>query len=195
MFFVTGLSSNSILASKAEQTIKTALRQMNQQNRKVKLYHSFYYKADSWSKAERVILKVEANPLESKPNVRFILTNSSLGRAKVLYEQVYCKRAVCELYIKDHKTYLKSDRTSCSSFPANQFRLFLHSAAYVLIHALRSTSLQSTEFSRATMQTIQLKIFKLGARVKELKTKIKVELPNYITENQEFRSIFEILRS
>ena len=39
--------------------------------------------------------------------------------------------------IKDHKLYLKSARTSCHRFEANQVRLFLHSAASVLLDTLR----------------------------------------------------------
>ena len=42
-----------------------------------------------------------------------------------------------ELRIKDHKLYLRSDRSSCNKFTANQFRLFLHSMAYILIHTLQ----------------------------------------------------------
>lgn len=82
-----------------------------------------------------------------------------------------------ELRIKDHKLYLKSDRMSCNSFIANQLRLFLHSAAYVLMHILQKEVLKGTEYATATMRTIQLKIIKVAARVKEIKTKIKMELP------------------
>jgi hypothetical protein len=71
---------------------------------------------------------------------------------------------------------LKSDRTSCHRFEANQFRLFLHSAAYVLLDTLRREVLGGTEWARASIQTIQLCLLKLGARVKELKGRIKVWL-------------------
>ena len=95
-----------------------------------------------------------------------------------------------ELRIKDHKLYLKSDRTSCSRFMANQFRLFLHSAAYVLIHSLQKEVLADTKYANSTMETIQLKILKTAAWVKELNTKIKIELPknfaNQIIQKQAF---------
>jgi hypothetical protein len=74
-----------------------------------------------------------------------------------------------ELRIKDHKLFLQSDSMSCNSFLANQFRLFLHSAAYVLIHTLQK-EVHGTEYATATMKTIQLKIIKVAARVKEIKT-------------------------
>ncbi len=95
------------------------------------------------------------------------------------------------------KLYLKSDRTSCHRFVANQFRLFLHSAAYVLIHSLQANVLKHTQWSKVTMATIRLRLFKIGAKVQELKTRIKVELPSSfplkITLSRSFQ-IFERLR-
>jgi len=114
-----------------------------------------------------------------------------------LYENGYCARGAAELRIKDHKTYLKSDRTSCNKFEANQTRLFLHSVAYVLIHTLQKEVLKDTEFINSTMETIQLKLLKIAAKVKELKTKIKIEFPKECpvksTHSKAFE-IFEILR-
>lgn len=122
-------------------------------------------------------------------NIRYIVSNITCIRAKALYENAYCARAAAELRIKDHKTYLKSDRMSCNSFGANQFRLFLHSAAYVLIHSLQTEVLAQTEFCRSTMKTIQLKIIKVATRVKILKTKVKIEFPKEFSQ----RPIFENL--
>ena len=161
------------------------------------MYESFYYAAKTWKEEQRVIVKVEFTPGHSDPNVRFIVTNAHEADAKVLYNDVYCSRGEAELYIKDHKTYLKSDRTSCHGYGANQFRVFLHSAAYVLIQALQHTVLKATEFENATMNTIQLKILKLSARVRELKTRIKIELPASCPFQDIFInafSFFEMLR-
>ena len=102
-----------------------------------------------------------------------------------------------ELRIKDHKTYLKSDRTSCNKFEANQLRLFMHSAAYVLLHTLQKEVFKGTQFANVTLQTLQLKLLKIAAYVKELKTKIKIEFPQSCPVMKEqinaFR-IFEVLR-
>jgi hypothetical protein len=80
--------------------------------------------------------------------------------------------------IKDHKLYLKSDRTSCHRFAANQMRLFLHSAAYMLLDSLRREVLRTTPWACATMETIQLRLLKLGARVQEFKDCITIALPS-----------------
>lgn len=81
---------------------------------------------------------------------------------------------------------------SCNSFMANQFRLFLHSAAYVLIHALQTEMLKTTEFCKASMKTIQLKLIKVAARVKIMKTKVKIELPKEFYGKQVFEKCFVI---
>lgn len=98
-----------------------------------------------------------------------------------------------ELRIKDHKLYLKSDRSSCTKFTANQFRLFLHSMAYILIHTLQKEVLKGSEYANATMKTIQLKVIKTAAWVKEMKTKIKIEMPHFCISKNEQTKGFEML--
>jgi hypothetical protein len=195
--FVTGLAGNAVLQKLAKTTIQSAKNIFEKRQSKVKLFHTFNYGAESWTKPQRVVVKVEVDSKNGEPNVRFVATDMQQAKTSVLYEDIYCARGNAELYIKNHKTYLKSDRTSCHRFQANQFRLFLHSAAYVLIHQLQNSVLKGTEWAKTTMQTIQLKILKIGAKVKELKTKIKIELPTAFPQQEIIRkafSIFEILR-
>ncbi len=173
--FVTGITGNSILNKNTKTTIESAEREYKAYGKPIKRYHSFEYKADTWKHSQRVVAKVEVNSMGT--NVRYIVSSIRFIRAKALYENAYCARGAAELRIKDHKTYLHSDRMSCSSFLANQLRLFMHSAAYVLIHTLQNELLKSTEFCNATMKTIQLKLIKVAARVKIMKSKVIVELP------------------
>lgn len=173
--YLTGLTGNKTLNSLVTITIESAKKQFKQTGIAVKRYHSFYYAAGSWHKPERVIVKVEVS--SKGLNIRYIVTDIGFIRTKALYENAYCARGQMELYIKEHKTYLKSDKMSCSSFAANQFRLFLHSAAYVLIHTLRTEVLANTEYATASMKTIQLRLIKVAAYVKEMKTRIRIEFP------------------
>ena len=159
-------------------------------NRPVKIYSEFSYKAGSWETPNRIIVKAEYN--SQGPNTRFIVTDLEHENRKFLYETVYCNRGAMELMIKEHKNHLASDRTSCSSFQANQFRLFLHSMAYILMHHFRSQFLQGTEFAKAQFNTIRTKIIKIGARVHHLVTKIKIQLPNSYPYKEDF---FRIWRS
>lgn len=173
--FLTGLTGNKILNKLARITIDSAEKQFKSTGKPVKRYHSFDYAAGSWSEPQRVIVKVEVN--EKGINVRYIVTDIRCIRTQALYEKGYCARGKMELYVKESKTYLFSDRMSCSRFEANQFRLFMHSAAYVLLHALRTETLKATEYATATMKTIRLRLIKIAAYVKEMKTCIKIELP------------------
>ena len=194
--FITGLTGNSVLNEKAQITVESAQREFRQYGKPVKRYHSFQYQAGSWAYPERVVVKVEVSSMGT--NVRFIVSSLQGVRSKALYEQGYCIRGAAELRIKDHKTYLKSDRMSCNSFKANQFRLFLHSAAYILIHTLQKEVLKGTEFCKATMKSIQLKVIKVAAQVTVLKSKIKIQLPTAFYSKLEFIKsfqIFEVLRT
>ena len=137
---MTGLTRNALLLKRVESLIE----HVKQQPAGFKRYHSFMYKAESWSKPRKVVAKVEMTDI-GKLNVRFISTEMQEAKAKALYEEIYCARGNDELYITDHKTYTKSDRTSCHRFLANQFRLFLHSAAYVLLHSFRANMHQGNQ--------------------------------------------------
>lgn len=106
--------------------------------------------------------------------MRFVVSDMEEEKAIVLYQQIYYHRGAAELFIKEHKRYLKSDRTSCHRFEANQFRLFLHSSAYVLFRAPRAHVLKYIQWAHVDNRQ---ELFKIGACVRELKTKIKVALP------------------
>jgi hypothetical protein len=173
--YVTGLTATPRLMKEADSTVKQALRLHGETGRKITLFHSFYYQVHSWSRPRRVIVKAEVSA-EGR-NIRFIVTDMEQAKASVLYRDIYAARGMCELYIKDHKMYLKSDRTSCPRFEANQFRLFLHSVAYVLLHTLKTEVLRGTEFSNATFETLRSRILKVRASVRELKTRIRIQIP------------------
>ena len=115
---------------------------------------------------------------EKGDNIRFVVTNLQNVRKTYIYETIYCGRGQMENYIKDHKRFLHSDRLSCHKFEANQFRLFLHSAAYVLMHTLKPTGLAGTDWGRAQFDQIQLRVLKVGARIEEWKTKVRFHFPS-----------------
>jgi hypothetical protein len=173
--FLTGLTGNAALNKLAATTIKTTQSHYQQNQKPLKRYHSFEYKAGSWTNFQRVIVKVEVSAKGT--NVRYVVTDIRNVRTQQLYEHGYCARGAMELRIKEHKLYLKSDRMSCTKFKANQLRLFLHSAAYVLLHTLQTQMLQGTEYATATFKTIREKIIKVAAYVREIKTAIKIEFP------------------
>src|SRR4029453_17110685 len=176
LHYVTGLTSNAVLKELAQDVVEQAQRAYARFEPKVTRFHSTRYQAGTWSRSRRVVIKVEVS--EQGVNTRFVVTDLERARTQVLYQHIYCARGQAENEIKDHKLYLKSDRTACHRFEANQFRLLLHSAAYVLLETLRRDVLRTTQWASATMETIQLRLLKLGARVQEFKDRIKISLPS-----------------
>jgi hypothetical protein len=97
--------------------------------------------------------------------------------SRYLYDKVYARRGQMENLIKDHKNALRSDLTSCHNFVANSFRLLLHSAAYVLMHHLREVVLAGTRLATAQLDTLRLRLLRIGARVVEKSKVIRFHLP------------------
>jgi hypothetical protein len=120
------------------------------------------YVAATWDQERRVIVKAEHT--DKGRNPRFVVTNLP-GPAQSLYDTLYCARGEMENRIKEQQLGLFADRTSCHRWWANQFRLLLSSGAYVLMESLRRLALAGTELARAQVETIRLKLLKLGAVV------------------------------
>jgi hypothetical protein len=140
---------------------------------KQRRFTSFRYRADSWTRSRRVVAKVEH--LAQGLNTRFVLTNLAFDPAVQIYDGIYVGRGDAENRIKEWKTHLKADRTSCHAFAANQFRVLLHTFAYVLLWHLRQ-SLVGTELAVATFETLRLKLLKIGARVRETCRRVVLHL-------------------
>ena len=106
-------------------------------------------------------------------NTRFVVTSKD-DEPKSLYDW-YVDRGTSENWIKDYKLGLKADRLSCHRFLANQFRLLLHAAAYWLLDTLRR-ELVGAGRERMQLDTLRLRLIKIGGRVRELLTKVKLHL-------------------
>ena len=140
----------------------------------VRRFHQLPYRAREWSQSRKLVARVEATSLGA--DVRFIVTNLE-GRGKALYEKVFCARGTAENLIKDMKRFTRSDKTACSRWQANQFRLFLHVGAYWLLHTLRQAAPKRSRWRGATFETIRRTFVKIAVRVEELKGKIKLAFP------------------
>ena len=174
--YVIGLTSNAVLQQLAQEVVEPAKRAYACWGRKATRFHSTRYQAGTWSYSRRVVIKVEVSA--QGINTRFVVTDMEQARTQGLYRHIYCARGHMENELKDHKLYLKSDRTACHRFEANQLRLFLHSAASRLLDTLRREVLRTTPWACATMETLQLRLLKLGARVQEFKDRVKIALPS-----------------
>jgi hypothetical protein len=185
--YVLGLAKNPVLTRLARDEIERADRQFLRTGQPQRLFGSFAYAAATWDRPRRVIAKAEHNAQGANP--RFVVTNVP-GDPQGLYEDVYCQRGEMENRIKEQQLDLFADRTSCHRFLANQFRLLLSSAAYVLVQALRRTTLVGTELARAQVGTIRLRLFKVAARVVVTARRVVFHLASSYPYQALFREVF-----
>ena len=106
-----------------------------------------------------------------------------------LYEGVYCARGQAENLIKQHKVQLASDRTSCQSPTANQFRLVLHTATYWLMLALRDAVPRRMPLAWCEFATLRQKLLKIGARVIERAPRIRIHFASACPDADLFRML------
>jgi len=176
--YVVAMAGNSVLKRFAEPRMKRVRRRSAQSGQTEHVYGECRYAAGSWSHKRRVIIKAEVvrHPgRDPKDNPRFVITNLRQNPQWV-YERVYCQRGEIENRIKELHHGLEIDRTSCSRFWANQFRVLMTAAAYVLMQELRLGA-QRTDCARAQVSTLRERLIKLGVRVEVSVRRIVLHLP------------------
>jgi hypothetical protein len=174
--YLLGLAKNAVLQRQAaawQEQAEQAFR-ADADGQAHRVFGEFRYAAGSWDRQRRVIAKAEYLPGD-KANPRFIVTSLS-GAAQTLYEETYCQRGDMENRIKEQQRGLFADRTSCHRFVANQFRVLLAAAAYVLVSHIRRIGLAGTEWARAEVGTIRLRLFKVGAWVQRSVRRVVVRM-------------------
>lgn len=176
--FIVGLSQNKALNRQFDFAVEQAKLKYRRLRSPCRVFASGYYAAGTWAKPRRVICRVVIDA-GGNVDIRYIVTSFEQTGAKYLYDEIYCDRGNAERFIKEHKVGLKSDRASCYKATANQFRLFLHSAAYMLMHALRERMLAGTELADAQFDTIRLRLLKCAARVEVSVRRIIFHLPQH----------------
>jgi hypothetical protein len=169
--YVINLPQNSRLRVLAEPLMAQARRLQQRQGGTVTLFGSLRYRAHSWRRSRWVVVKAEVTPQGDNP--RFLVLPALRGSPKRYY-RFYTQRGDCENRIKELKQ-LAFDRTSCHRFEANQFRLFLHLAAYRLWQLLRGR-LSGTGLARAQVDRLVLRLMKTGAWVRQTARGLRVHL-------------------
>jgi len=170
--YTLGLIPNTRLEALAAPLLEDAWAQSAAESgAKVRLAGEAQYQAGSWPAARRVVFKAEV--LAQGPNTRFVVTTRS-DSPLALYD-FYVDRGRAENYIKDFKNALAADRLSDHRFFANQFRLFLHAAAYWLLDTLRRW-LAATEAARFQFDTLRLRLLKIAGRVWERLGSVRLAL-------------------
>jgi hypothetical protein len=152
-----------------------------------------YQTRKSWSRARRVVAKAEY--LDKGENPRFVVTSMTAEHraAQDLYEKFYCARGEMENRIKEQMC-LFADRLSTDEMKANQLRLYFSALAYTLMEALRRLGLKGTEWAQAQVDTIRLKLFKIGAIVHISVRRILLQLSSTYPWKTIYAHVFHALR-
>jgi len=176
--YAVAMPKNAVLLRRIKKLQRKARRLSRLSGQSAHLYGECRYAASTWGTKRRVIFKAEVvrHPgRDPKDNPRFVVTNLT-QTPKWIYERIYCQRGDIENRIKELHLGLEIDRTSCSSFWANQLRVLLTAAAYVLMQDLRLRAAR-TSCARAQVQTLRERLIKIGARVVESVRRIVLHLP------------------
>ena len=178
MEYVVCMGKNSVLLRFAEPLMAPLRDALEAGEDLIPQYGECLYAAGSWKHKRRMIIKADIalHPgRKPKDNPRFIVTNLKTT-PKFIYKKVYCARGDIENRIKELKHGLEIDRTSCSSFKANQFRVLMTATAYVLMQELRLHA-RRTGCARAQVNTLRLRLLKLGAWFESSLRRIVIHLP------------------
>jgi hypothetical protein len=152
-----------------------------------------YSTRKSWSRARRVVAKAEY--LDKGENPRFVVTSLTAEQwaAQDLYEKFYCARGEMENRIKEQMC-LFADRLSTDEMKGNQLRLYFSALAYTLMEALRRLGLKGTAWAEAQVDTIRLKLLKIGAIVRVSVRRVLLQLSSTYPWKDIYANAFRALR-
>ena len=176
--YAVAMAKNAVLKRKAKPAMRQARKLSRATRRTEHVYAEASYAAQTWTRARRIIIKAEIvrqSGKEPKDNPRFVITNLK-QTPQWVYEKFYCGRGNIENRIKELHHGLEIDRTSCCCFWANQLRVLLTAAAYVLMQELRLRAAR-TDCARAQVWMLRERLLKLGARVVGSVRRVVVHLP------------------
>lgn len=177
--YVVGMAKNAVLLRRTRSLMAQAQRQSRGSRDSERVYGECTYAAKSWRVTRRVVVKAEVvqHPgRKPRDNPRFVVTNLKQS-PRWIYRHVYAERGDSENRIKELKLGLEIDRTSCTSFLANQFRVLLTATAYVLLQGLRLHA-RATSHARAQVATLRDHFLKIGARVTTSARRVVLHLPS-----------------
>jgi hypothetical protein len=191
--YILGLPGNAVLDRLVEPIADDVrVRRAQAQAPAVRRYTETRYGAKSWHCPRRVAARIEATT--KGLDIRYVVTNIARGSAEWLYDTLYCARGQAENLVKLHKSQLASDRTSCRSPLANQVRLLLHTGAYWLLLKLRDAIPEPQPLARAEFTTLRLRLIKIGARIAETASRVRVAFAAAHPEAQLFASLARCLQ-
>jgi len=173
--YVIGQVTHAGYKAMTTDALEEANRHFETTGTKKRVFREFAYQAQTWDRRRRVIGKAERGA--EGENLRFIVTNIDDLDPEACYDY-YSERGQSENFIKDLKNAMFADRLSCSDFMPNQFRLLIHTVAYIVMLELRR-EMAGTALEKAQMDTLRLKLLKIGACIVVTARRIWVQLSEF----------------
>jgi len=193
--FVFGLAKNARLSRILGKELHEAKVQFEATGRPSRVFKEFTYQTrKSWSRERRVVGKARTLGQGQQPAIRGDFTFGGGTRCSHVVRRQVLRPRRNENRIKEQQLCLFADRTSCATMRANQLRLWLSSAAYTLLMALRQFGLQGTEMAQARCDTIRLKLLKVGALVRTTVRRVWISLSESCPYQRVFAQVYENLR-
>jgi len=192
--YLFGLARNQRLRRIIGKQMHQAHLEHQSTAKAARVFAEFDYQTHkSWSRSRRVVAKAEY--LDKGENPRFVVTSLSAQQwaAQQLYEKFYCARGEMENRIKEQMC-LFADRLSTDEMKGNQLRLYFSALAYTLMEALRRLGLKDTDWAQAQVDTIRLKLFKIGAIVRVSVRRILLQMSSAYPWKQIYAQAFHAMR-
>ncbi len=154
--YIIGLAGNKRLAKLALDIDYTSAIRFEKSWEKERVFGFIEYAAKSWKKRRRRVI-VKSETSRRGFNTRYV-----------------------------EQQFLFSDRTSCHEWWPNQYRLLLSGLAYLLLERLRRVYLKRTDFAQAQVNTLRLKLLKIGAVITRNTRTIRLMLSSQYPEQDLF---------
>ena len=175
--YVVGMPGNPRLEKRAQRLMGKVRMRSRASGKTETLFGETLYAAKTWSHRRRIIIKAEVVRFHGRDpnnNERFVITNLR-DKPESVYE-IYRGRGDAENRIKELHHGLEIDRTSCMSFLANQLRVLMTAAAYVLMQEIRRSAV-GTDLATAQVTTLRERLFKIAAWVERSARRVVIHFP------------------
>jgi len=206
LYYCIGFARNAKVAAVLQGTFEKLhqLLEREEVSMPCRQFVEFGYRTQkSWSRFRRMAGKVEV--LQKGDNPRFVVTNlpgegfpgegpDRFAPAE-LYEEFYCARGDMENRIKEQQLDLFADRTSSHWKGSNQLRLWFSAFAHLILSRLQAEVLKDTQWARASIGQIRLKLFKIAARVRISCRRVHFEFASAYPYAEDFHRAHANLRA
>ena len=179
--YTIAMGSNTKLKDLSDAWMNLVRKMVQIHGKKVTIHRETTYRARRWSRPRRLAFKAEVVVEEGKEprdNARFVVASMPGYYGPAGLFEFYYGHSDMENTIKELKNDLAMDRTSCSRFEANQLRVLLTLAAYVLMQSVQEHT-TDLDLLKAQMATLRNRLLHIAVRVRSSVRRITLELTSH----------------